>query len=96
MDTEVPTFSPPETITVGELQPGDFVVEFPAQKRYRRVRVDSAVRTVEDDWETWSVNHRPGARRTPVESRRITFQHPTDVSLNFPLTWSVVARRVTA
>lgn len=88
------TFGDAETITIGDLDLGDFVVEIPAQSGVRGARVDSGVRELRDDYNTWRAG--PARRRRPVRSRVITFLDRSTGALNVPTAFMVVVRRPVA
>jgi hypothetical protein len=91
---DVPVYGPAEQITVGELQPGDYVTGIPTQQRVRGISPASAVRTCVPDWEHWQqrISRRGGWN---VESRKLTFiSGPcAGTTYNIPASFTVTVRR---
>src|SRR5262245_50081726 len=87
-------FGPPTTITVADLQTGDFVISFPATSDTRGTRVNSAIREIAPAaygrWVRRAYRQRGG---TPILSRRMSF-HARDLSgLDVPVENPVIIRR---
>jgi hypothetical protein len=92
---QIPTihFGPQETITIADLKVGDFVVRVPPQLNMRGLKVNSAVRTIEDR-EGWVLRNRATKRHgTVVAGKAITFQSYRDKTLSWPDTFAVIVRR---
>jgi hypothetical protein len=82
----------PATISVAELNDGDFLVSFPAQRGIRGYTVNSGVTALDDDHTTWGIRAAYRSRTVfPVAARR--FRTLTGVTLSLPCEHSVVVRR---
>jgi hypothetical protein len=94
-DIQVPVFGEAETITVNDIQVGDFVVEFPAQHNVRGVRVNSAVRDYTPRYDTWTRNSGYRRPRHHIPSMLITFEDRAwrGAGLDYPLDFTVIVRR---
>jgi hypothetical protein len=93
-DCPADPFGPAETITVGLLAAGDFVVAIPAQAGTRGTRANSGVREISaPNWDRWTSRSRPRGPRMPVASRRITFLDRALPALEVPCTYEVIVRR---
>ena len=86
------TFGPAETITVGELRRGDFIVVMPTQRGVRGYRWNSAVAEITDPafgrWRTGP----PGKRKTPLKSRKFRLMS-VDGIWDVPVDHTVTVRR---
>lgn len=71
-------FGDPETITVGELAEGDFVISVPAQGRYRGYNIRSAVKQITDRPQGWYEQTRPRGPKFPIPSRVLSFVSAAD------------------
>lgn len=90
-------FADPETVTVAQLRPGDFVVEVPTQMQVRGVRVMSGVKEVMEGYEhpeygVWTESRGYRRHRVTVLSRVLTFQSVKG-SLHYPSDFQVIVRR---
>lgn len=87
------TFGDPETVTIGELMPGDFVIEVPAQGGLRGTTVNSGVKSIVESFD-YTTNWRRGGRRFTVASRRLTFlSSPAGWCISWPSSFTVTVRR---
>jgi len=82
-----------ETVTVSDLKPGDFVITIPTQNGVRGIRVNSGIRTVSDDWDTWTCSSGPRRPRISQLSRELRFNDAKLGSVNVPASFAVQARR---
>ena len=83
-----------EPTDVADLRAGDYITDVPAQGRYRGLIVNSGIREITDPAEgRWTRNAKPGARRTPLLSRRITVHAAGRAVIELPVGWTVNARR---
>jgi len=84
-------FTDPQQITVGQIRPGDFVIEIPTQQNVRGIAPRSAARTAEADWTRWE--RRIGRRgRMSICSAKLTFvSYPG--SFNVPADFTATVRR---
>jgi hypothetical protein len=93
----VPEYGDLETITVGEIAVGDFVVEIPKQSNVRGIAPRSAVVRIEARYNSWTAPSapRPRAKRIPVESRRIVFVSYSEDGrvFDYPTDFDAVVRR---
>lgn len=80
------------TISVAELNDGDFLVSFPTQRGIRGYTVNSGVTALDDDSTTWGIRAAYRSRTVfPVAARR--FRTLTGVGLTLPCEHNVVVRR---
>jgi hypothetical protein len=86
-------FGDPETITVADLAPGDFVVQVPTQRGMRGFRVNSAVREMRDDHGSWTASTGYRRPRQSMRSRVIMWLDRTTAAVNLPLAFHVEVRR---
>jgi hypothetical protein len=92
LDCPANPFGPAETITVGDLAEGDFVVSMPAQYRVRGYRINSGVREIGPaGYHGWKYG--PPRRKTAVRSRRVTFLDRELGALDVPVYHEVIVRR---
>jgi len=87
-------FGPVETIEISELVPGDFITQIPSQGGIRGVRINSGVRDLRDDWNTWGRSTGRGRPRMQVKSRIIMFLDPALPAVNIPATCIAEVRRI--
>lgn len=80
----------PVVITVAELCPGDFLVEFAPQRGIAGARVMSGVTDLVPTWEVWGERGH-GRRLLPVEAMRM--RTLTGVSMCLPTAHLVTVRR---
>jgi hypothetical protein len=94
------TFAEPAPMLVADLQPGDFVIDMPAQGGYRAERfgtVGSGITAITAP--SYAGGWRAGAyrqRKRPVLSRRMTFIDRAIPPADLPCDWTVTARRLLA
>jgi hypothetical protein len=90
-------FGDPETITVADLKPGDFVVTIPAYKGIRGYSFSTAVKTISDAaFGKWEEHHGRGRGhfRQQLQSRVMTFAtQPAGIVFDYPLDAPVIVRR---
>ncbi len=89
------TFADPAETTIADLKSGDFVVLVPTQSGVRGVRFNSGVKTVTDVdmWASnWGRSNGRGRSRTPVASRKFTFNMGGSETWDFPASFTVIAR----
>ncbi len=77
------------TVTVGELQVGDYIDVIPGEANVRGMRFGEPLRSIETRWDAWSFG--PARRRTPVEAKRLGFGDPFGVIV--PATFKAQIRR---
>ena len=90
-EIQAPEFGPEQTITVGQLVPGDWVVSFPAQLRIRGMVVGSGVKTIDPGY-GWYTQSRPRGPKMPVPSRRVSFLTGS-TALHVPSECKIIVRR---
>jgi hypothetical protein len=88
----IPEFGPEETITIANLEVGDFVIRIPAQDMIRGLLVNSAVRTIQDK-HGWIKHHKGQKGGTPVSGKEISFQTERTRTFSWPDHYSVIVRR---
>lgn len=82
------TYGPTETITAVSLREGDWIERIPAQSGQRGVRVESAIQSMEDVMDAWTVGR--GAMRRHVDGLVIRTRRGT---VNVPVDFQVTVRR---
>ena len=85
-------FGEPETITVGELAVGDFVISIPAQGRHRGVNVRSGLKQITERPVGWYTQTRPRGPKFPIPSRVLAFLS-SDTKLDVANSYQVIVRR---
>jgi hypothetical protein len=96
--TETPIFGEPETITIAELQAGDFVLEILPAFGVAGAKPMSAIREISEAAEgRWQSRQqaRPRARihRAALASRRMLFQDRSLAALDVPVDHEAIVRR---
>lgn len=89
-----PTFSPVETATVGDLKHDDFVIAILPFAGVRPATINSAVRDMRDDWDTWTRSSGYRRPRYAVKSRVLMFQDHKQAARNLPYDALVEVRRI--
>jgi hypothetical protein len=85
-------FGDPETIEVGQLQVGDYVVSIPAQGRTRGTNVRSAVKQITERPTGWYTQSRPRGPKFPIPSRVLAFLSTED-RFDVACSYQVIVRR---
>jgi hypothetical protein len=92
-------FGDAETITVAELQVGDFVVQFPRQDNIRALQIDALVERIDelsddelsdDELSAWTQRPAPGVKRRRAPARRVVTRLG---NINVPSACTLVVRR---
>lgn len=94
--TEIPVFGDPETITVADLQVGDFVVRILPHLNVRGLEVNSGIESITAAGHFgWEVHHGKGRGhfRQGVTSRVIHFLDRSIAAPDVPVTHEVIVRR---
>jgi hypothetical protein len=86
----VPVYGDPESVSWGEIKPGDYVLDVPAQQRYRAATVNSGV-TAAEITHDWYVQTRKRGPKFPLRGARLTFI--SGDKLNLPCDFHVNVRR---
>ena len=91
----VPVFGDPETVTVEQLKPGDFVIEIPTQENVRGVKANSGVKDLMRpvQWTWYSSRGRGRGSRMYIPSRIVVFVDQKLGKVNVPAHFSVTVRR---
>jgi hypothetical protein len=86
------SFGPQETITIGQLRIGDFVIKVPSQRGWRGLVINSAVRTIEDKT-GWVLKSHRARSKIMVDGKQISFQVQRHRTFSWPDEFDVIVRR---
>lgn len=88
---ERPRFGPEEQTTVGELQPGDFLVLVPTQQAITGTRYECLLEGTLTTWTHYVMRH--GRHSTPVEARALLTADPRWGKFVYPASFRCTVRR---
>jgi len=84
--------STPQTLPLSEIKPGDFVIEIPTQGGIRGVRVNSGLKTVTEDWETWRQSFGSSRRRRYSNIRGLRIEFLSGGRVSYPADFTATVR----
>lgn len=85
-------FGEAETIPVGDLAVGDFLVEVHAQSGYRATVINAGVAEIVDTFDRWTRSTGYRRPRVNMRSRQVRLRMGTP-GYNLPADWTVSVRR---
>lgn len=93
-DCPADPFGPAETITVGDLAKGDFVVSVLAHAGVRGFRANSGIAEISaPEFGRWKTRQAGSRRGLPIRSRKVSFLDRSLSGINVPLDHPVIVRR---
>jgi hypothetical protein len=94
-DQDEITFTDPVTMTIGELEPGDWLITIPQQLNMRAAHVEQGIKTLTDDYATLETHYGKGRGhfRQATHCKRITFNMSARV-LVVPADFTCTARKI--